>query len=78
MWRLFFDQDVERSARRDIVKSQKQLDFERQLSESIAKLSTIAQNLVPGDCVADTRDNEDHTFCGTWFQRMAITRTNIE
>jgi len=40
--------------------------------ELVAGLPTAADRMVPGNCVVDTADNEDHTFSGICFDLEAV------
>jgi len=45
----------------------KRAQVDENLSKAIAKLQTVSEKLVEGKFVAETQDNEDHTFSGIIF-----------
>ena len=49
-------------------------DIDKELAEAVSKLQAVSEHLVEKTFVADTSDNEDHTFSGILFYLEAAKK----
>jgi len=59
-------------------KPRKATAVDEQLTTNIAKLQTVARNLVESSFQAETRDHQDHTFSGIMFPVECLNRLPVQ